>query len=124
MFKIRGIRSWNLNAEDLDAMVAFYRDKIGAEETGRQTIGGASVVRLRAGDQGVGLFDASEGPRPGVPHHTFNCEGPADPEELKRELEARGISVESVRQEQSGSSYSVYVIDPCGNRVELSVRQG
>lgn len=122
MFKIRGLRSWNLNADDLEAMVAFYRDKLGAEETARQTIAGASVVRLRFGEQGLGLFDAADGPRPGVPHHTFNCEGPGDPEEMKRELESRGIAVESVRREREGEGYSLYITDPSGNRLELSVR--
>ena len=38
------------------------------------------------------------------------------------ELEARGISVDSVRKENDGRGYSVYVIDPSGNRIELSVR--
>ena len=122
MFKIIGMRSWNLNADDLEEMVSFYRDKLGVLESGRQTIAGANVVRLRAGDQGIGLFDASQGSRPGIPHHTFNCEGPADPDEMKRELSAAGIAVESVRQEHDGRGYSVYVLDPNGNRLELSVR--
>jgi predicted enzyme related to lactoylglutathione lyase len=122
MFKIVGMRSWNLNADDLEDMVAFYRDKLGVQESGRQTIAGANVVRLRAGEQGIGLFDASQGPRPGIPHHTFHCEGPSDPEEMKSELSARGITVESVRQEHDGRGYSVYVLDPSGNRLELSVR--
>ena len=122
MFKILGMRSWNLNAEDLEAMVGFYRDKLGAQESGRQSIAGADVVRLRAGEQGIGLFDASQGPRPGIPHHTFNCEGPKDPEAMQQELAVRGIKVESVRRERDGRGYSVYVLDPCGNRLELSVR--
>ena len=124
MFKIRGMRSWNLNADDLDATLTFYRDKLGVEEGGRQTIGGASVVRLRVGEEGIGLFDASDGPRPGIPHHTFICEGPPDPEEMKRELESRGVPVEAVRMEHDGKGYSVYVTDPGGNRLELSVRPG
>jgi len=122
MFKIIGMRSWNLNADDLEEMVSFYRDKLGVQESGRQTIAGANVVRLRAGDQGIGLFDASQGSRPGIPHHTFNCEGPSDPDEMKWELSAAGIEVESVRQEHDGRGYSVYVLDPSGNRLELSVR--
>lgn len=122
MFKILGLRSWNLNADDLEAMVGFYRDKLGVEESGRQTIAGADVVRLRAGEQGIGLFDAAEGPRPGIPHHTFNCEGPSDPDEMKRELADRGITVESVRLEHNRPGYSVYIVDPSGNRLELSVR--
>ena len=122
MFKVIGMRSWNLNADNLDEMVAFYRDKLGVPESGRQTIAGAEVVRLRAGEQGIGLFDASQGARPGIPHHTFNCEGPADPEEMKKELTALGISVDSVRQEHDGRGYSVYIVDPGGNRLELSVK--
>ena len=117
-----GCRSWNLNADDLDEMVAFYRDKLGVSESARQTIAGANVVRLRAGEQGIGLFDAAQGPRPGIPHHTFICEGPADSQELTRELSARGIAVESVRPEHDGRGYSVYVLDPSANRLELSVR--
>ena len=122
MFKILGMRSWNLNADDFQTMLSFFRDKLGAQESGRQTIAGAEVVRLRLGEQGIGLFDASQGLRPGIPHHTFNCEGPSDPEEMKQELAARGISVESVRLEHDGNGYSVYVLDPGGNRLELSVR--
>jgi catechol 2,3-dioxygenase-like lactoylglutathione lyase family enzyme len=114
------MRSWNLNANDLEAMVNFYKE-LGAEEGNRQTIGGAAVARLRLGTHGIGLFDASAGPRPGIPHHTFTCEGPADPEELSRELAERGITVESVRREGEGPRYSVYVTDPSGNRLELSV---
>ncbi len=124
MFKITGMRSWNLNADDFDAMVGFYRDKLHIDEGARQTIGGASVVRFRAGEQGVGLFDSSEGPRPGLPHHTFSCEGPSDPEELKQELELDGVSVESIRMERDGKGYSIYVLDPSQNRLELSVRAG
>ncbi len=122
MFKVLGMRSWNFNADEFEATIGFYRDKLGIQESGRQTIAGANVVRLRAGDQGIGLFDASQGPRPGIPHHTFNCEGPADPEVMKQELATLGIDVESVRPEHDGRGYSVYVVDPSGNRLELSVR--
>lgn len=52
-----------------------------------------------------------DGPRPGVPHHTFDFEGPRDPSAMVQELEAKGIKVENVRMHGS---------DPCGNRIELS----
>ena len=120
MFRIKGLRSWNLNADKLDESAAFYT-ALGAVESGRQTIAGAAVVRLKAGEQGIGLFDASDGPRPGIPHHTFNCDGPADPDELSRELAAIGITVDSVRRDREGPNYSVYVNDPSGNRIELAV---
>jgi predicted enzyme related to lactoylglutathione lyase len=104
-------------------MLSFYKDKLGIEESGRQSIGGVEVVRLRAGTQGIGLFDASAGPRPGIPHHTFTCEGPADPEQMTRELEGKGIAVDSIRKDRDGVGYSVYVVDPSGNRLELSVQR-
>ena len=119
-FKVTGFRSWNLNADSLDAMIAFYRNVLGAEEVQRQTIGSAAVARLRLGPVGIGLFDASQGPRPGIPHHTFDFEGPADAETLVRELEARGVKVEGVRRHGEGPGYSVYINDPSGNRIELS----
>ncbi len=121
MFKLTGLRSWNLNADDLDQTLQFYRDVLGVEDPARQNIAGANVARLRVGTQGIGLFDAAGGPRPGVPHHTFSCEGPADAEEMKRELESRGASVESIRIHGENAGYSVYVLDPSGNRLELSV---
>jgi catechol 2,3-dioxygenase-like lactoylglutathione lyase family enzyme len=121
MFKAVSLRSWNLNTPDLEATVRFYRDVLGAEEGSRQTIGGGAVARLRLGDQGIGLFDAAAGDRPGVPHHTFAGEGPATADELIKALESRGIAVDGVRMHGSGPGYSVYVNDPAGNRLELSV---
>lgn len=121
MFKASGFRSWNLNARDLEEMVGFYCKVLGAQEGQRQAIGGAAVARLRLGEQGIGLFDASGGERPGVPHHTFNGTGPADPDELVKELEASGVKVDGVRREGESGRYSVYVYDPSGNRLELSV---
>ncbi len=118
--KVKGMRSWNLNTEDLEASVRFYADVLGAEERGRQSIGGADVARLRLGATGIGLFDATQGPRPGVPHHTLDLDGPDDSGLLVKELEGRGVTVDSVRRHGDGPGYSVYVSDPSGNRLELS----
>ena len=85
-----------------------------------QTLGGVQINRLRAGDTGVGLFDASEKQFPGVPHHTFEIEGPNDPKELIEELAAKGITVDETRMHGNGPGYSVYLTDPSGNRLELS----
>lgn len=123
MFKATGLRSWNLNAADLEVTAAFYRDVLGCEESGRQTIEGADVVRLKVGGQSLGLFDAQDGPRPLVPHHTFICEGPEDSGELVAELEAKKIAVENVRIHGARGGYSLYVKDPSGNQLELSVQR-
>ncbi|MGH8055942.1 MAG: VOC family protein [Candidatus Entotheonellia bacterium] len=119
-YKLTGLRSWNVNAEEFEAMVRFYRDGLGAAETTRHQVAGANVVRLKLGSTGLGLFDAKDGPRPGVPHHTFDFEGPRNPEDMVKELEAKGIKVDNIRMHGNGPGYSVYVYDPCGNRIELS----
>lgn len=123
-YTVNGLRSWNINAEDFEAAIRFYRDVLGAQETTRHQVAGADVVRLKIGSTGLGVFDAASGPRPGVPHHTFDVQGPRDPRAMVQELEAKGIKVENVRMHGSGPGYSVYVHDPCGNRIELSTEPG
>jgi predicted enzyme related to lactoylglutathione lyase len=118
--KVLRMRSWNFHAEKLDEMTRFYQLALGAEVRSQQTLGGVKVVRLRVGETGFGLFDASEKRFPGVPHHTFDIEGPNDPKELIKELEAKGIKVDDMRLHGEGPGYSVYVIDPGGNRLEFS----
>jgi extradiol dioxygenase family protein len=122
MFKLTGLRSWNFNGDNLDEMVKFYCEGLGAQETRRQEVGGGAVARVRVGESGVGLFDQAAASVISVPHHTFNFEGPTEPTEMVKELEARGIEVVDIRRhgDREGTGYSVYVIDPCGNRLELS----
>jgi catechol-2,3-dioxygenase len=118
--KVLRMRSWNFHADDLDAMARFYQSALGAEVRAEQTIAGVKVVRLHAGDTGIGLFDTTEKRASGVPHHTFEIEGPGDPQELIKELESKGIKTDGMRVHGQGPGYSVYVIDPGGNRLELS----
>ena len=120
MVKITKIRSWNLNADNLDETVRFYQQALGAKVERENTVAGARVTRLSLGDTGLGIFDASEGARPGVPHHTFELQDAGPSEELVRDLESKGITVENTRQHGEGAGYSVYITDPCGNRLELS----
>ena len=118
--KAKTVRSWNLNANNLEESVRFWRDLLGAEERNRHQVAGVDVARLSLGEFGIGLFDASGGDRPGVPHHTISIESPDDPEELKRQLEAKGIAVLNIRPHREGQGYSLYVDDPSGNHIELS----
>ena len=118
--KVLRMRSWNFHAENLDQMTRFYQDALGADLRTQHTVAGVKVNRLRAGETGLGLFDASEKRAPQVPHHTFDIEGPDDANELIKELEAKGIKVAEMRVHGEGPGYSVYVIDPSGNRLELS----
>ena len=120
MFKVLSLRSWNTNADNLSEMMNFYQEVLGGTVERTHTVGGVEVARLRLGDTTIGLFDASEGPRPGVPHHTFDIEGPEDPGILVKELESSGLRVDNVRQHGDGPGYSIYIDDPSGNRIELS----
>ena len=58
--KVLRMRSWNFHAENLDQMAKFYQQALGAEVTAQQTIAGVKVFRLRAGETGLGLFEAAE----------------------------------------------------------------
>ena len=118
--KVLCMRSWNFHAENLEKMTSFYQNALGAEVRTQHTVGGVKVNRLRAGETGLGLFDASERQAAGVPHHTFDIEGPNDPKELIKELEAKGIKVDETRRHGEGPGYSLYITDPSGNRLELS----
>ena len=118
--KVLSLRSWNFHADNLDEMVKFYQDVLGAELRTKHTVRGVDVARLQLGGAGLGLFDASQKQAPGVPHHTFDIEGPDDPEALVKELEAKGIKTDGIRPHGKGPGYSVYVVDPSGNRIELS----
>ncbi len=120
MFTFESMSSWNLHADNLDEMVRFYRDGLGAQETMRHTVNGVPVARLKVGSSGLGLFDASETRAAGVPHHTFKFQGPTDPQDMVQELAERGITVEHIRIHGEGPGYSVYVTDPSGNYLELS----
>ena len=123
-YKITGLRSWNMNAADLDAAVAFYRNVLGGEGGDRHEARPGAVARLKVGRTGIGLFDATDGPRPGVPHHTFDFEGPRDPQEMIRELEAKGAKVEDLRMHGDGPGYSVYVDDFHEDVGKISQRRG
>ena len=118
--KVVRFRSWNLNADKFQDTVNFYRNILGAEERTFNQVNGADVSRVMLGNMIVGVFDAEGGPRPGVPHHTFDIEGPADAQDAVKELEGMGIEVQGVRVHQEDDGYSIYVNDPAGNRLELS----
>jgi predicted enzyme related to lactoylglutathione lyase len=118
--KVLRLRSWNIHADNPDKMTAFYKDLFGAEIRATHTVGEVEVTRLRLGGMGLGLFDASQKRSPGVPHHTFDIDGPEEPETLVKEIEGKGIKTEGIRRHGNGPGYSIYVTDPSGNRIELS----
>ena len=124
MSNLTQFRSWNFNAEDLDKTVSFYQDVLGATVRKRHLVAGVDVVRLNLGGAVLGVFDASKDRHPRVPHHTFEVDAPGEPEDFVKEIEAKGAKVTETRRHPDGKGYSVYVIDPSGNRLELSTSSG
>lgn len=124
MLKLLRFRSWNIHADNLDEMTRFYRDILGADLRTTHAVAGVKVARMQLGEIGLGLFDASKERVAGVPHHTFEIEGPGDPQALVKELESKGVKVDGMRRHGNGPGYSVYVVDPSGNRLELSTGSG
>jgi predicted enzyme related to lactoylglutathione lyase len=120
MLKVEGVRSVNWNAPDANAAEQFYTDVLGATVRDRMNIGGADVAHLMLGSTMIGLFDASSGPRPGVPHHTLQMQWPGNATAAVAELEGKGVTVQGTREHRGGPGFSVYVEDPIGNRLELS----
>ena len=92
--KVVRFRSWNLNADKFQDTVNFYRNILGAEDRSFNQVNGVDVSRVMLGNMVVGVFDAEGGPSPGVPHHTFDIEGPADAQDAVKELEGMGIEVQ------------------------------
>ena len=123
MSKLTQFRSWNFNAEDLEKTVSFYQDVLGATIRKKHVVAGVDVVRLNLGGAVLGVFDASRDRHPRVPHHTFEIDARGEPEDFVKEIEARGAKVSEIRRHGDGG-YSVYVIDPSGNRLELSTSSG
>ena len=65
--KVNGLRAWNTNADNLEDMVRFYKEVLGAKEAITHTVGGVTVSRLSLGESTIGIFDASGGPGPACP---------------------------------------------------------
>ncbi len=120
MVQVEGIHAVNWNAPDPRAAERFYTEVLGGTVTVRHQVRGVDVVRIRVGNTGVGIFDASAGPASGVPHHTFRMAWVPDEGEAAAALEAAGARVANRRTQGDGPGYSLYVTDPIGNYLELS----
>ncbi len=118
-----------IRVNDLESMIAFYRDVLGCKlERGP---GEGGLAQLRAGLSLIDLVDAN-GPlgqqggdqpdhaAPNMDHVCFQVQ-PWDADAIKDHLDRHGISMETVssRYGASGRGPSVYLTDPEGNTVEL-----
>jgi catechol 2,3-dioxygenase-like lactoylglutathione lyase family enzyme len=125
MLEVKAIRTFAINAKDLNQAENFYTRLLGGKVVRRiepneeQTKRGrVKEVDVELGNFQVHIFDASNGLRQGVPHHTIMIPW-QEKEKALRELEQAGSKVENVRDHADGKSYSLYVKDPDGNLWEL-----
>ncbi len=123
--QVKTIRTFAVNAKDLTRAEKFYTGLLGGEvvrriEPNEEQLarGRVKEVDVQVGNFQVHLFDASQAPRPGVPHHTIMIPW-QEKEKTLRELEQAGSKVENTRDHPDGKGYSLYVKDPDGNLWEL-----
>ena len=123
--QVKTIRTFAVNAKDLNRAEKFYTGLLGGEVVRRidpneeqLKRGRVKEVDVQVGNFQVHLFDASQAPRPGVPHHTIMVPW-QEKEKTLGELEQAGSKVENTRDHPDGKGYSLYVKDPDGNLWEL-----
>jgi catechol 2,3-dioxygenase-like lactoylglutathione lyase family enzyme len=125
MLQVKALRTFAINAKDLDQAEKFYTELLGGEVVRRVDPneeqlkrGRAKEVDVQLGNFQVHIFDASQAPRSGVPHHTIMVRW-KEKEKTVRELEQAGTKVENTRDHPDGKGYSLYVKDPDGNLWEI-----
>jgi len=117
MIHIREIDHVVLRCEDIDRMVAFYRDVLCCPQESFQL----GLIQLRAGRSLVDLVPA---PRPvggrNMDHLCLRVE-PFDAAAITTHMEAHGVVPGEVVQRSGadGEGPSMYIHDPEGNMVEL-----
>ncbi len=124
---VRGVGHVVLKVRDLDRSARFYRDLLGLEEVARATIG-APMVFFSTGQShhDVALVEVGAA-APAAPRNAVGLAHVAlkigtTLEELraaKAHLEAHGAG--PLRLREHGVSQSIYLDDPDGNVIELSV---
>lgn len=129
MISVRAIDHVVFRTSDLDAMLRFYMDVIGAEkEVYKEDIG---LYQLRIGDALIDLvtvdgeLGAKGGAAPGRTGHNVDhvCLRvlPWDEDAIRAHLAAHGIENTEVvsRYGAQGAGPSIYIDDPEGNMIEL-----
>ncbi len=125
MIAVKTIRTFAVNAKELAQAEKLYTRILGGEVVRRidpteeqLQRGRVKEVDVQLGNFQVHIFDASKGPRPGIPHHTIMIPW-KEKEKTVQELEQAGTKVENTRDHPDGKGYSLYIKDPDGNLWEL-----
>ncbi len=129
--KVKGLDHIVIKTEDVDRLLAFYRDVMGLdvlrEEEFRQ--GKVGFVSVRVSPEVIlDLSPASEVDRatPNMDHFCLVLE-PTDMEELRLNLKSRGIKVDPDVHPAfgaQGTGQQFKIVDPLGNKIELRCYTG
>jgi catechol 2,3-dioxygenase len=123
MPKIRGLSHVVLYVNDLDKMVAFYRDVLGLikyRENPRGLVFFTPDPELD--DHQLALVKGREGQAKLVAHIAWRVDTPADVKAYYERFKAQGVPIDhcvSHAYEEMGNTVSCYFLDPEGNRLEI-----
>jgi catechol 2,3-dioxygenase-like lactoylglutathione lyase family enzyme len=123
MPKIKGLSHVVLYVNDLDKMVAFYRDVLGLvkyrEHAGRMVF---LTSDPDAEDHELALVKGREGDAKLIAHVAWKVETPGEVKEFYEKFKAQGVPIDhcvSHAYEVMGNTVSCYFLDPEGNRLEI-----
>ncbi len=123
MPKIRGLSHVVLYVNDLDKMVAFYRDVLGLvkyrEHAGRMVF---LTSDPEAEDHELALVKGREGEAKLIAHIAWKVDTPAEVKDFYERFKANGVPIDhcvSHAYEVMGNTVSCYFLDPEGNRLEI-----
>ena len=120
---IRGLSHVVLYVNDLDKMVAFYRDVLGLvkyrENAGRMVF---LTADPNTEDHELALTKGREGNAKIVAHIAWRVDTPTDVKAYFERFKALGVPIDhcvSHAYEEMGNTVSCYFLDPEGNRLEI-----
>jgi len=123
MSKIKGISHVVLYVNDLDKMVAFYRDVLGLikyrEYPGRMVF---FTPDPEIDDHQLALAKGREGTAKLIGHIAWRVDTPADVKAFYDRFKAQGVPIDhcvSHAYQEMGNTVSCYFLDPEGNRLEI-----
>lgn len=123
MPKVRGLSHVVLYVNDLDRMVAFYRDVLGLvkyhEHPGRMVF---MTPDPSVDDHQLALAKGREGDAKILAHIAWRVDTPADVKAFYETFKARSVTIDhcvSHAYEEMGNTVSCYFLDPEGNRLEV-----
>jgi glyoxylase I family protein len=116
--KLREIDHVVLRVTDMERMVRFYADVLGAEWVAYRPK--FNMTHLRAGGSMIDLVAGESGTGRNMDHFCLRVE-PFDEAAIVAHLRSHGVAVGDVRTRYGaeGNGTSIYLTDPEGNQVEL-----